>query len=70
MSYFETNLKGIENRFSNVFFTCCASGLKKMKKYLEQILVLAPQCRMGVSAQATQAMGIMINWGKLHFCHY
>ena len=32
MSYFETNLKGIENRFSNVFFTCCASGLKKNKK--------------------------------------
>ena len=25
---------------------------------------------MLITTQATQAMGIMINWGKLHFCHY
>ena len=27
--------------------------------YLKQLL-----------SQATQAMGIMINWGKSHFCHH
>ena len=48
MNYFLINLKGMENRFSNVFFVV-PRHLKK-NKFREQILVPAPRRRIGVSA--------------------